>query len=52
MSSKEVTKFNILLEELLDKMIAKFQNDKLRSYRRFFILMKTVKSKTPVNLFV
>lgn len=52
MSSKEVTKFNSLLEELLDKMIAKFQNDKLRSYRRFFILMKTVKTKTPVNLFM
>ena len=52
MSSKEVTKFNNLLEELLDKMIAKFQNDKLMSYRRFFILMKTMKPKTPVNLFM
>jgi len=52
MSSKEVTKFNSLLEELLDKMIAKFQNYKLMSYRRFFILMKTMKPKTPVNLFM
>lgn len=52
MSLKEVTKFNSLLEELLDKMIAKFQNDKLKSYRRFFILMKTMKPKTPVNLFM
>lgn len=52
MSSKEVSKFNSLLEELLDKMIVKFQNDKLRSYRRFFILMKTMKPKTSVNLFM
>lgn len=52
MSSKEITKFNSLLEELLDKMISKFQNEKLKSYRRFFILMKTVQPKTPVNIFM
>ena len=52
MSTKEIAKFNMLFEELLDKMVDKFQNDKLRSYRRFFIMMKTTTPKTPVNIFM
>ena len=47
-----VNKFNMLFEELLDKMIDKFQNDKLRSYRRFFIMMKTTSPNIPVNIFM
>lgn len=52
MSSKEILKFNSLLEELLDKMISKFQNEKLKSYRRFFIMMKSIQPRTPVNIFM
>ena len=52
MSIKEINKFNMLFEELLDKMVDKFQNDKLRSYRRFFIMMKSTMPKTPVNIFM
>ena len=52
MSVTEVKKFNILFEELLEKMITKFQNEKLKSYRRFFIMMKTVSPSTPVNIFM
>ena len=52
MSQTEVGKFNMLFEELLEKMISKFNNDKLKSYRRLFIMMKTATPKTPVNLFM
>lgn len=52
MSTKEISKFNSLLEELLQKLIAKFQNDKLKSYRRFFLMMKNVQPKMPANLFM
>ncbi len=52
MSKKEIEKFNMLFEELLDKMVEKFKNKKLNSYRRFFILMKTTMPKVPVNIFM
>jgi hypothetical protein len=52
MSTKEILKFNSLLEELLEKLITKFQNDKLKSYRRFFLMMKNVQPKMPANLFM
>ncbi len=52
MSTKEISKFNSLLEELLEKLIAKFQNHKLKSYRRFFLMMKNVQPKMPANLFM
>ena len=52
MSTKEILKFNSLLEELLEKLITKFQNDKLKSYRRFFLMMKNVQPKMSANLFM
>lgn len=48
----QIKKFNFLLEELLDKLVEKFNNNKLKSYRRFFIFMKTASPKTPVNIFM
>jgi len=47
-----VKKFNDLFEELLEKMISKFENEKLKSYRKFFIVTKTVSPSTPVNIFM
>jgi len=48
----EITKFNFLLQEFLDKMVNKFQNDKLNSYRRAFMLLKFTSPESPVNLFM
>ena len=50
--SSEVTKFNNLLEEFLEKIISAFPNDKLKTYRRGFLLLKTTSPKIPVNLFM
>lgn len=48
----EVEKFNFLFEEFIDKLITLFDNAKLRSYRRTFIMMKGVQQKTPANIFM
>lgn len=48
----DVSKFNDLFEELLEKLISKFQNEKLKSYRKFFIMTKTVSPSVPVNIFM
>lgn len=48
----EVDKFNFLFEEFIDKLITLFDNPKLRSYRRTFIMMKGVQPKTPANIFM
>lgn len=48
----EVQKFNYLFEEFIDKMITLFDNSKLRSYRRTFIMLKDVQAKTPANIYM
>lgn len=48
----EVEKFNFLFEEFIDKLITSFDNNKLRSYRRTFLMMKSVQPKTPANIFM
>jgi hypothetical protein len=50
--STEVTKFNVLFEEFLEKIITAFPNDKLKTYRRGFLLLKTTSVSVPVNLFM
>ena len=50
--SKEVLKFNELFEEFLEKIITAFPNDKLKTYRRGFLLLKSTSPKVPVNLFM
>lgn len=50
--SKEISKFNNLLEEFLEKIIDAFPNDKLKTYRRGFLLIKAVSPSVPVNLFM
>ena len=47
--SVEVKKFNILLEEFLEKLISKFESDKLKTYRRSFIMLKETSPIIPVN---
>ena len=47
-----VDKFNLLFEEFLEKIITAFPNDKLKTYRRGFLLLKTTSPKVPVNLFM
>ena len=48
----EVKKFNELFEEFLEKIIAKFPNEKLKTYRKGFFLLKTASPSVPVNLFM
>ena len=48
----EISKFNNLLQEFLDKMVNKFDNDKLKSYRKAFMMIKVTKPESPVNLFM
>lgn len=50
--SKEISKFNNLLEEFLEKIINAFPNDKLKTYRRGFLLIKAISPSVPVNLFM
>lgn len=50
--AKEIIKFNILFEEFLEKIITAFPNDKLKTYRRGFLLLKTTSPRIPVNLFM
>jgi hypothetical protein len=50
--SSEVTKFNNLLDEFLEKIISAFPNDKLKTYRRGFLILKTTSPRIPVNLFM
>lgn len=50
--SKEITKFNDLFEEFLQKIISAFPNDKLKTYRRGFLILKTTSPSVPVNLFM
>tara|TARA_B100000963_G_scaffold361686_1_gene398704 strand:+ start:1351 stop:1827 length:477 start_codon:yes stop_codon:yes gene_type:complete len=48
----EISKFNGLLQEFLDKMVNKFNSDKLKSYRKAFMMIKITKPESPVNLFM
>lgn len=48
----EIKKFNELFEEFLEKIIAKFPNQKLKTYRRGFFLLKSASPSVPVNLFM
>ena len=50
--SKEITKFNNLFEEFLEKIITAFPSEKLKTYRRGFLLLKTTSPNVPVNLFM
>lgn len=50
--SKEISKFNNLLEEFLEKIIMSFPNDKLKTYRRGFLIIKSTSPHVPVNLFM
>ena len=50
--SKEIIKFNSLLEEFLEKIITAFPNEKLKTYRRSFLIIKTISPNIPVNLFM
>jgi hypothetical protein len=50
--AKEIVKFNCLFEEFLEKIITAFPNDKLKTYRRGFLLLKTTSPRIPVNLFM
>jgi len=49
---KEVATFNKLFDEFLEKIIAKFDSPKLKTYRRAFLLLKDTYPETPVNLFM
>lgn len=50
--SKSVDKFNDLFTEFIDKIITKFPNQKLYSYRRAFVLVKLTSPSTPANFFM
>lgn len=49
---KEVSTFNNLLDEFLQKIISKFDSQKLKTYRRAFLMLKDAYPETPVNLFM
>lgn len=49
---KEVSTFNNLLDEFLQKIISKFDSQKLKTYRRAFLMLKDTYPETPVNLFM
>lgn len=48
----EIKKFNDLFEEFLEKIIAKFPYQKLKTYRKGFFLLKAASPNVPVNLFM
>lgn len=50
--SSEVDKFNTLLDEFLEKLIVQFDNNKLRTYRKAFLLVKGSQPRICVNLFM
>lgn len=50
--SKEISKFNSLFEEFLEKIITAFPNEKLKTYRRGFLIIKATSPSVPVNLFM
>ncbi len=50
--TKEITRFNTLLEEFLEKLITAFPNKKLKTYRRGFLIIKSTSPSVPVNLFM
>tara|TARA_B100000035_G_C20983352_1_gene546561 strand:+ start:393 stop:875 length:483 start_codon:yes stop_codon:yes gene_type:complete len=50
--SAEIDKFNVLFEEFLEKIITAFPNNKLRTYRKGFLLLKLASPSIPVNLFM
>jgi len=50
--SKEIAKFNNLFEEFLQKIISAFESDRLKTYRRGFLILKTTSPNVPVNLFM
>lgn len=53
MSDKDISKFNDLLSEFIDKLINQFEyNEKLSNYRKAFILFKLAKPDLPVNMFM
>jgi hypothetical protein len=50
--SKDVVKFNKLLDEFLEKIVNQFDYPKLKTYRRAFLMLMETSPKTPVNLFM
>lgn len=48
----ETKKFNELFEEFLEKIITAFPNNKLKTYRRGFLILKSTSPSVPVNLFM
>ena len=48
----EISKFNDLFDEFLQKIITAFESPKLMTYRRGFLMLKSTSSKIPVNLFM
>lgn len=50
--TSEISKFNNLFEEFLEKIITAFPNNKLRTYRRGFLILKSTNPSIPVNLFM
>jgi hypothetical protein len=50
--SNEIEKFNNLFEEFLQKIISAFDSNRLRTYRRGFLILKTTSPRVPVNLFM
>ena len=50
--STEISKFNSLFEEFLEKIITAFPNEKLKTYRRGFLIIKATSPSVPVNLFM
>jgi hypothetical protein len=52
MPPSDIKKFNDLLDEFIEKMITAFDSEKLRTYRRSFIMLKETSPIIPVNLFM
>ena len=53
MSDKEIERFNILMSEFIDKMVNQFNDsDRLKNYRKAFLMFKMTSPKVPVNLFM
>ena len=50
--SNEISKFNNLFDEFLQKIIRAFAHPKLKTYRKGFLLLKSTSPKIPVNLFM
>jgi len=52
MSTKEIDNFNQLFAEFLEKIISKFQSEKLKTYYKGFKILKSTSPDTPSNLFM